>query len=47
MVYGAALERRFTRKGIEGSNPSPSARRKQLIYMDGLFASYEERDLKP
>lgn len=25
MVYGAALERRFTRKSIEGSNPSPSA----------------------
>ena len=25
MAYGAVLERRFTRKGIEGSNPSPSA----------------------
>lgn len=25
MVYGAALERRFTRKGIQGSNPCPSA----------------------
>lgn len=28
MAYGAALERRFTRKGIEGSNPSPSANKK-------------------
>ena len=26
VVYGAALERRFTRKGIEGSNPSLSAK---------------------
>ena len=26
VVYGAALERRFIRKGIEGSNPSPSAK---------------------
>src|SRR3954469_25840174 len=25
VAYGAALERRFTRKGIEGSNPSLSA----------------------
>jgi hypothetical protein len=25
VVYGAALERRFTGNGIEGSNPSPSA----------------------
>ncbi len=25
MAYGAALERRFGRKSIEGSNPSPSA----------------------
>ncbi len=28
VAYGAALERRFTRKGIEGSNPSPSAKLK-------------------
>ena len=26
MAYGAALERRFTGNGIEGSNPSPSAK---------------------
>ena len=26
VVYGAALERRFTGNGIEGSNPSPSAK---------------------
>lgn len=26
MVYGAALERRFIGNGIEGSNPSPSAK---------------------
>lgn len=25
VVYGARLERGFARKGIEGSNPSPSA----------------------
>ena len=42
VVYGAALERRFTGNGIEGSNPSPSARRKQLNRKAGLFASCRE-----
>lgn len=31
VAYGAALERRFTRKGIEGSNPSPSAKNNVLF----------------
>lgn len=38
MVYGAALERRFTRKGIEGSNPSPSAKLYSFIMKERLTA---------
>jgi hypothetical protein len=31
VAYGARLESVFTRKGIEGSNPSPSARIKKFL----------------
>ena len=41
MVYGARLERGFTRKGIEGSNPSLSARKKKLKVYLGLLLSSE------
>jgi hypothetical protein len=37
VAYGAALERRFTRKGIEGSNPSPSAMNKGSTKAEPLF----------
>ena len=41
VAYGAALERRFTRKGIEGSNPSLSANLcvfKHLNFNEMFFA---------
>ena len=45
MVYGAALERRFTRKGIQGSNPCPSAIRlaKARSWQARRFENYPER----
>ena len=46
MVYGAALERRFVGNCIEGSNPSPSARREEAS-PSGLVVSLLEKDLNP
>jgi hypothetical protein len=46
LVYGAALERRFTRKGIQGSNPCPSAIIKWPAFV-GLFIMMWLQDLDP
>jgi ADP-ribose pyrophosphatase len=40
VVYGAALERRFTRKGIEGSNPSLSAKKNASVTRLVLFSCW-------
>jgi hypothetical protein len=40
VVYGARLESGFTRKGIEGSNPSPSAKLKDPVH-PGLLVCVE------
>ncbi len=45
MVYGAALERRFGCKLIEGSNPSPSARRETTIVTSMVVSLLNEKDL--
>lgn len=47
MVYGAALERRFGSNPIEGSNPSPSARRKRLTLVVSRLLLVGKRDLNP
>ncbi len=41
MAYGARLESVFTRKGIEGSNPSPSARNISQISIVSLQLNTE------
>ena len=41
MVYGARLESGFTRKGIEGSNPSTSAKKEQPRHKTRLFFLFE------
>lgn len=46
MVYGAALERRFTRKGIQGSNPCPSASVKNLTNAHDKISAVTERKSK-
>jgi hypothetical protein len=37
VAYGARLESGFTRKGIEGSNPSPSANKNKSTLYGGLI----------
>ena len=47
MVEGAGLENLYTRKGIVGSNPTLSARTKNLTFKWGfMFCCFNKKDSK-